>query len=318
MKPDSSPPTDLASSDRPTLLRRRVGRRRRLDGSRLAGWLFVAPALLMYGLFVLQPLFLTIQYSFYDWDGVGPGEWVGFANYARVFTDPDLIGPIVNSFRLLIFFSVIPVTLGVVAASLIHRIASSRFGSTATTVIFLPQVIPLVASGIIWGWLLARPGIVNQVLEAIGLGGIARAWLGDFGTALPAVGMIGIWVLLGFCTVLLQTGMAKINPELYEAARLDGAGWWAELRAVTLPGIKYEIGVCLTVTAIAALAAFDIVYVSTGGGPGRSTQVPGIKIYIEAFLQRRVGLASALAVALVVLVLAVILPVQRLTREDQT
>ena len=130
--------------------------------------------------------------------------------------------------------------------------------------------------------------------------------------------MIGIWVLLGFCTVLLQTGMAKINPELYEAARLDGAGWWAELRAVTLPGIKYEIGVCLTVTAIAALAAFDIVYVSTGGGPGRSTQVPGIKIYIEAFLQRRVGLASALAVALVVLVLAVILPVQRLTREDQT
>jgi raffinose/stachyose/melibiose transport system permease protein len=282
------------------------------------GWMFVAPALIMYGVFVLQPLFLTVQYSFYSWDGVGPAIWVGLSNYARVFTDPDLLGPIFNSFRLLIFFSVIPVTLGVVTASVIHRASAGRFGSVARSVIFLPQIIPLVAAGIIWGWLLALPGLINQMLDAVGLGAISRAWLGDFGTALPAVGMIGIWVLLGFCTVLLQTGMSKINPELYEAARLDGAGWLAELRAVTIPGIKNEIGVCLTVTAIASLAAFDIVYVSTGGGPGRSTTVPGIKIYIEAFLQRRVGLASALAVALVVLVLLVILPIQRFSREDPT
>ncbi|MDH3306756.1 MAG: sugar ABC transporter permease [Acidimicrobiia bacterium] len=269
----------------------------------------------MYGVFVLQPLFLTIQYSFYSWDGITAATWVGFSNYARVFTDADLLGTIFNSFRLLVFFSLLPVGLGLVTASLMHRVAADRFGSIARSVIFLPQVIPLVAAGIIWRWLLSLPGLVNQVLDWFGLGGIARAWLGDFDTALPAVGMIGVWVLLGFCTVLLQTGMAKINPELYEAARLDGAGWWAELRAVTIPGIRYELGVCLTVTAIAALAAFDIVYVSTGGGPGRATSVPGIKIYIEAFLQRRVGLASALAVVLMCLVLAVILPIQRLSRE---
>jgi raffinose/stachyose/melibiose transport system permease protein len=185
----------------------------------------------------------------------------------------------------------------------------------ARTVLFLPQVIPLVAAGIIWGWLLSLSGLVNQILGAIGLGGVATAWLGDFDTALPAVGIIGIWVLLGFCTVLLLTGMTKIDSALYESARIDGAGWYREFVAITLPSLRNEIGVCITVTVIAALAAFDIVYVTTGGGPGHATAVPGIQIYILAFLERQVGLASALAVVLMVLVLVVILPVQRLSRE---
>ena len=111
--------------------------------------------------------------------------------------------------------------------------------------------------------------------------------------------------------------MTKIDPALYESARIDGAGWFREFVSVTLPSLRYEIGVCLTVTVIAALAAFDIVYVSTGGGPGNSTAVPGIQIYILAFLERQVGLASALAVMLMLLVLVVILPIQRLSREDR-
>jgi raffinose/stachyose/melibiose transport system permease protein len=195
--------------------------------------------------------------------------------------------------------------------------ATGRASNFARAVIFLPQIIPLVAAGIIWTRLLSRRGLVNQLLESVGLGGFARAWLGDFTYALPAVGLIGVWVLLGFCTVLLQTGAAKINPELYEAARLDGAGWFDELRAVTIPGIRREIGVCLTVTSIAALASFDIVYVSTGGGPGNTTSVPGIQIYYEAFLQRRLGIASALAITLTLLVLIVVLPIQRLSRSER-
>jgi raffinose/stachyose/melibiose transport system permease protein len=269
----------------------------------------------IYGVFVLQPLVLTIQYSLYRWNGVGPATWVGLANNGTVLSDPDLLGTILNSFRLVVFFSLIPVGLGIITASVIHRVAPGRLGSVARTVLFLPQVIPLVAAGIIWSWLLALPGVVNQILGAIGLGGVTQAWLGDFDTALPAVGLIGIWVLLGFCTLLLLTGMAKIDRAQYESARIDGASWWTELRAITIPSLRYEIGVCLTVTVIAALAAFDIVYVSTGGGPGHATAVPGIQIYILAFVERQVGLASALAVALMVLVVIVILPIQRLTRE---
>jgi raffinose/stachyose/melibiose transport system permease protein len=196
-----------------------------------------------------------------------------------------------------------------------HRVTTGRLGTVARTVLFLPQVIPLVAAGIIWGWLLALPGLINQMLRAVGLGAYTRAWLGDFDWALPAVGFIGIWVLLGFCTVLLWTGMTKLDPALYESARIDGAGWFTEFVRITVPLLRHEIGVCLTVTVIAALAAFDIVYVSTAGGPGNSTAVPGIQIYILAFTQQRIGLASALAVMLMALVLVVVLPIQRLSRE---
>jgi raffinose/stachyose/melibiose transport system permease protein len=158
--------------------------------------------------------------------------------------------------------------------------------------------------------------LINQVLKAIGLGAITRAWLGDFHWALSSVGMVGVWVLLGFCIVLLQTGMTKIDPALYESARLDGAGWFQEFLAITVPLLRHEIGVCLTVTVIAALAAFDIIWVTTAGGPGNSTSVPGIQIYILAFTQRAIGPASALAVMLMVLVVIVILPIQWLTRES--
>jgi len=297
--------------------RRRVARIPLSRGIRrnLVGWLFVLPALAMYALFVLQPLALTIQYSLYRWDGVGPATWVGFANYASVLSEPKLVETLFNAFRLVVFFSFVPVLLGLVTAAVIHRVATGRLGTLSRTVLFLPQVIPLVAAGIIWGQLLSLSGLVNQGLAALGLGDITRAWLGDFDTALPAVGLIGIWVLLGFSTVLLLTGMVKIDQALFESARLDGAGWFAEFRAITVPSVRHELGVCVTVTVIAALAAFDIVYVSTGGGPGNATSVPGIQIYILAFLERQVGLASALAVVLIILVLLVILPIQRLTRE---
>ena len=281
----------------------------------IVGWLFVLPALVMYAVFVLQPIVLTTWYSFYKWNGVGPMTWVGLKNYVTIFQVPNLIGTIYHAFWLVVWFSFIPVGFGLIVASVIHRVATGRLGAIARTVLFLPQVIPLVAAGIIWGWLLALPGLINQILKAFGFGAITRAWLGDFHWALPSVGLVGVWVLLGFCIVLLQTGMSKIDPALYESARLDGASWFQEFLAITVPLLRHEIGVCLTVTVIAALAAFDIIWVTTAGGPGNSTSVPGIQIYILAFTQRSIGLASALAVMLMVLVVIVVLPVQWLTRE---
>ena len=279
------------------------------------GWLFVLPALLFYIVFVLLPLGMSIQYSFVNWNGIGQMTWVGLENYITVLKVPKLLTSIVNAFTLVIWFSFFPVGLGLLAASVIHRVATGRFGAIARTVVFLPQVIPLVAAGIIWGWLLALPGLVNQLLKLVGLDFLTTAWLGDFDTALPAVGMIGVWVLLGFCTVLLLTGMSKIDPSLYEAARIDGADFLKEFFHITVPMLRHEIGVCLTVTIINALSAFDIVYVTTAGGPGYATSVPGIQIYILAFTEQRIGLASALAVMLTLLVLAVIIPIQRLNRE---
>ncbi|PYC68095.1 sugar ABC transporter permease [Micromonospora arborensis] len=294
-------------------------RAHRLRWARAAGtgWLYVLPALVMYAVFVLRPLALTIQYSLYDWNGIGVARWAGLDNYLTVFTDSDLLKIIGNAVILIVFFSFIPVALGLLVASMVRRITTGAFGTVVRTILFLPQVIPLVAAGIAWSWLLSSNGLLNQALRAVGLGGVARAWLGDFDTALPAVGVIGAWVLLGLCTILLVTGMSKIDPALYEAARLDGAGPVREFLAVTLPSLRQEIGVCLTVTIIAALASFDIVYISTSGGPGLQTTVPGLEIYRLAFSQRQVGLASALAVVLMVLVLACVLPIQRLTRGEK-
>jgi raffinose/stachyose/melibiose transport system permease protein len=296
---------------------RRIFRPRKIRREDVVGWLFVLPALLMYTVFVIVPFISTIQYSFFKWNGVSPATWVGLKNYANIFQVPNLIGTVINAFWLVVWFSVIPVGLGLVVASVIHRVATGRLGTISRTVLFLPQVIPLVAAGIIWGWLLALPGLINQSLKAFGLGALTRAWLGDFDTALPAVGMVGIWVLLGFCIVLLLTGMTKVDPSLYESARLDGAGWFTEFTAVTVPLLRYEIGVCLTVTVVAALAAFDIIWVTTAGGPGSSTSVPGVQIYILGFTQRAIGPASALAVMLMALVVLVIIPIQYLTKEKK-
>jgi raffinose/stachyose/melibiose transport system permease protein len=308
----------MTSDKRPAsfMTSRRTYLSKRVRRETFVGWLFTLPALFMYAFFVLVPFLLTIVYSFFRWNGVGPMTWVGVKNYMYVFQVPNLIGTIFNAFWLVVWFSFIPVGLGLIVASVIHRVATRRFGAVARTVLFLPQVIALVAAGIIWGWLLSLPGLINQILKAVGLGAITRAWLGDFDWALPSVGMVGVWVLLGFCIVLLQTGMTKIDPALYESARIDGASWFQEFIAITIPLLRHEIGVCLTVTVIAALAAFDIIWVTTAGGPGNSTSVPGIQIYILAFTQRAIGPASALAVMLMILVVIVILPIQWLSRES--
>lgn len=283
----------------------------------LIAWAFILPALIFYGTFVLVPIGMSIYYSLLRWDGIGKAQFKGLSNYLVVLSESDFLQILGNAFQLVIYFTIIPVAIGLGVASAIREHLGGRFGAAARTILFIPQVIPLVAAGIAWSWMLASDGVVNQGLNLIGLGGITRGWLGDFDFALPAVGLIGAWVLLGLCTMLLVTGIARIDPSLYEAAKIDGASPWHEFRWITLPGLRQEIGVCVTVTVIAALASFDIVYIATGGGPGIQTTVPGLEIYRLAFAHRQVGLASALAVVLMLLVILVVLPIQWLTRQPK-
>jgi raffinose/stachyose/melibiose transport system permease protein len=286
-----------------------------IAGRSLAGLLWAGPALVAYGLFVVYPFTQTVRYSLYDWDGFGSARFIGLQNYRRVVNDPELASSISHAFMLIVFFTVIPVGVGLLCAAALSRVDRGLVGRLARAVLIVPQVLPLVGAAIAWTWGYSSEGAVNQLLRRVGLGGLARPWLADFDMALPAVGLIGTWVSLGFCTVLLLSGVGRIDPSLFEAAQLDGAGYLRELTAVLIPGIRREITVCVTVTVIAALASFDIVYVSTGGGPGTQTMVPGVEIYRLTFLSQQVGQASALGVTLTVLVLAVILPLQWLGRE---
>ena len=294
-----------------------VSSKRSVGGRRAAwaGWLFALPAVVMYLVFEFYPIVTAIQYSFYDWDGLGAATPAGLKNYVRVFTEPQLVSSIIHSFILIIFFTFLPLIMALVVASIVREMKSRFFGGAARTLMFLPQIIPGAAAAIAWVWMYSPDGAVNQFLSAIGLGSVTRAWLGDFTWALPAVGIIGTWLAMGLCTLLLLSGIGKIDGALYEAAVLDGANRFQQFLAVTLPGVRREIGVCVTITIISALASFDVVFMSTQGGPGYSTMVPGVQVYQLAFTENRIGQSSALAIVLSLLVLVVILPIQRFFRE---
>ncbi|RAX20730.1 MULTISPECIES: carbohydrate ABC transporter permease [Actinomyces] len=277
---------------------------------------FLAPAAGLYGWLILGSFVRAIQYSFYDWNGVGEATFVGTKNYVDIFTNASKLVTLLHSFELMVFFTGGTLVLALAAAALTGHVARRRGGDLVRTVLFLPQVIPMAASAIGWSWIYSREGLVNQILDAVGLSGITRAWLGDTKTALVAIGFIGTWALLGITTMMLSSGITKIDQGLYEAARLDGANAWQEFRAVTLPGLRREIVVCATMTIIAALASFDIVYMTTQGGPARATMVPGVEVYFLAFSQQKVGAAAAMGIVLMAVVLLVIIPLQKLSSKD--
>lgn len=291
--------------------------RRRLPRSRYGAtpYLFLLPAFVVYALFLLYPLGKAVQISFYEWDGRTLATFVGFANYIEVLTDEQLRAAFGHALVLIFFFAVLPVCLGLVLAALLIR-AQVRGLAFFRTVVFLPQVIAMVVVAVAWRQIYAPNGYLNQLLEAIGFGGITRAWLGDFTWTLPAVGLIGTWVSTGLVTVLLMAGMARVPTELYEAATLDGAGVIWQFRAISVPSVRAEIVVALTLTVIAALKTFDLVYVTTGGGPGTASSVPSYEVWRQAFQVGNVGIATTVAVVLTLLVFLINVVINRLGERE--
>ena len=277
---------------------------------RRVGYLYLLPAALVYGAFLLYPLLRAVHLSFFQWDGITLGQWVGLGNYRDVVADAGLRAAFGHALVLVVFYAVLPLLIGLVLASILNR-ARVRGLGFFRTVVFLPQVVAMVVVAVAWRQIYAPDGGLNDLLRAVGLESLTRGWLGDYTFALPAVGVIGTWFETGLVTVLLLAGMARIPAERYEAARLDGAGPLAELRAVTLPAVHGEVAVALTLTVIAALRTFDLVYVTTSGGPGTSTTVPSYEVYHRAFELGQVGLAAAIGVCLTVVIFAITFGVNR-------
>jgi raffinose/stachyose/melibiose transport system permease protein len=169
----------------------------------------------------------------------------------------------------------------------------------------LPQVIASVVIGVAWRWVYSDRGTLNQVLSALGIGE-NRAWLGDFEWALLAVGLIGSWVMTGLCMVLFLSGVGRIDSDLYDAVKIDGGGAFREFFTVTLPGLRPELTVAATITIIAALRSFDLVFVTTKGGPGKETIVPGTEIYRLAFRENALGEAASMAILLSIIIFGLV------------
>jgi len=286
-----------------------AGRPARRRGA-LVGLGYLAPALLFYVILLLVPFFRSVYVSFTTWDGISPKEWVGLDNYRSILESEQYRDAFLHAFVLIGFYAFLTMAVALVLVGILGS-TKIRGMVVLRTALFLPYVVTPVVTGVAWRWLLAPDGPVNGALRAVGLDGWARAWLGDFAWSLPSIGMIGTWMLLGLALVLLIAGVQRIPPDLYEAARLDGAGAVREFFAVTLPGVRGEVAVVTVLSVTASLRNFDLVYVTTQGGPGTSTEVPSYLVYQQAFFVGDLGLAAAMGVLLTLLILLLTLVILR-------
>jgi len=292
---------------------RRGGKKRKVEWK---AYLYILPAFVLFVVFLGVPAVQTAQYSLFRWNGIGPSTWVGLQNYAELFTDSVLRSSFLHAGVLIFFYAVIPVVLALFLTAIISRGANLRGMSVFRTMLFLPQVVASVVVATTWVAIYSPEGLSNQLLRLVGLGSLTRAWLGDFDTALPAVGIIGSWLGIGLCLVLFMSGVANIQPELFEAARIDGAGPVGEFFSITLPALRGQIAVALTLTVVAALKTFDLVYITTRGGPGTSTTLPAFEAYNRAFNTGKVGSAAAVAVVLTALILGVTVLIQKIQPDE--
>ena len=266
------------------------------------GALFVVPGLLIYTVFMLFPFFATIYLSFTNWNGVSPErDFVGLANYARMFGDGTAIKAFLNNVVWVVLGTIAPVVLGLLEALLVWT-GSQRGSLFFRTLFFLPFVLPLVVVGIVWQWIY-HPlfGVLNSVLDAVGLDSVSRGWLADPHTALYAVLIAAIWGATGFCFLILHAALQNVDISTVEASMIDGANWFQRARNVIIPQIAPQLTMVTAVTLIGGFAVFDIVFVMTGGGPGNASEVLATYTYKTAFQQNQAGYGSALAMLITIL-----------------
>lgn len=273
-------------------------------GQSWQAYLFILPGLLVYLMFVLYPIANTVFYSFTEWTGFSPPTFIGLENYIEMVNDRDFITAITNNAFFVIFYTIIPILLGLFLTSIMTR-SHLRGMVFFRTGLFVPQVMSPVVVGIIWRWLFTLDGPINQLLVNIGLESWTRSWLGDFVWAPYAVGVVGSWVQYGLAMVLFLAGIQAIPEDLYDAAKVAGANAFQQFRYITLPGLRQQILVAFVLTFIAALRVFDLVFVLTSGGPGKETLVTSMLVYEETFQRNNAGYGAAIAMTMAVIIISV-------------
>lgn len=257
---------------------------------------FLLPALVILGAFVAWPMLSALWLSFTDAAGFGVEHWVGLQNYVTVFTDPDVRTAVVNTLLYLLIFTPTAVVSALVLALVVNNPRLPWRGFFRTT-LFLPFVVSLAVAAFAWSYLIdPQVGLLNHWLSRVGirLGDVLQ----DPTLAMPAVALVAVWKSFGFYFVIFLAGLQDIPASLYEAARVDGAGALGRLRHVTLPLLSNTFAFVLVFAMIAALQAFDQIYVMTGGGPYGHTQTIVMEIYQSGFRKLELGFASALSYVL--------------------
>jgi raffinose/stachyose/melibiose transport system permease protein len=292
---------------------RTAARRLRPDDSQLPGarsrgfWLYLVPGLVLFTVVIFVPFVWNVYLSFTNYRGIKPPEWAGLDNWIKLVGDEKFWMSFQNSIAMIVAMVVVPTMLGLIIAAVLFDLIGKKFGGRVASFLratyYLPQILPIAVAAVVIGWILrADNGALNQILEAIGLGALSHNWLGSPDTALLSIMVVMVWVQLGYPVVIFMAALQRVDPELYEAASLDGANWWQRFSSITIAIIRPEIFVVTLTCTIAALKVFGPVYTLTRGGPGTSTIVPSYYSYSEFFQSQQVGYGSTIATALTIIV----------------
>lgn len=284
--------------------------------------IFVTPALALMAVFIVWPVISAVRMSFYRWKGFGPmDDFVGWRNYKLVLDDDVFLGAVGHNFTIVVLSIALQLPLGLGIALLINR--RIRFRGILRTIVFVPYVVAEVIAGVIWFQLLQPEyGVVDGLVEAIGLTPPEQGFLGTPSIALWTVFAVLTWKYLGLAILLFLAGLQGVPNELYEAAQMDGASWWQVQRRIAIPLIGPTIRTWAFLSMIGSLQLFDMVWVLTGGGPANTTTTMATYLISQGSGRGNYGIAAAASVVLFVLafVMAVLYQVfvlRRDTKEDR-
>lgn len=265
---------------------------------------FVLVPLLAEALWVFWPALQGFYLALTSWDGISAPRFVGLGNFREMIHDDIFRTAALDTALWLLLFGGLSALLGLATALLLQQ--ERRGVGFYRAALFLPVVFSLVATALVWQAIYQPDGVLNQLLQAAGLGSLRHAWLADQDTALYAVIVPALWRQIGYVMVLYLAGLKGIDPVLYEAAKVDGAGRWQRLRHITLPQLRGVNAVVLSVIVIDSLRSFDVVWSLTRGGPYHSSELLSTYMYSTAFQSLRLGYGSALAVVIFLMAFGVI------------
>ena len=280
--------------------------------------LFMLPAVVLFAIIIIIPIFMSSYYSLLDWDGITKGVFVGLNNYKELFTSksagfPKTIG---NAMLLAALSTFIQLPISLFFAIVLGKgMKGEKF---YVAVFFIPVLISTTVIGQLW-LKIYNPdyGIVNAGLRFLGLDHLVHVWLGDQKTALFAVFIPILWQYVGYHMLLMYAGVKSISPELREAAKIDGATEWRIARHITIPLLKPILRICVIFAITGSLKAFDLIYVLTNGGPAHASEVPSTLMVSMIFNRNRYGLGSAIAIMIIFLCFFFAILIRKLFKTEE-
>lgn len=278
-----------------------VHARRGMAASRRLAWLMLIPAAAVYVFVVVWPSIQGAGFAFTDWNGLNPVKnFIGIANFQKLVSDPQALNAISHTLIIAVTITIVQNAVGLLLALGVNAKIKSR--NVLRVLLFAPAVITPVATGYLWKNLLGPDGAFNQVLGAIGLGSLKRAWLGEQNAAIWCICLIIVWEFAGYSMVIFLANLQGISAEVIEASQVDGAGPIRRFWSIIRPELAPSITINLMLSIIGGLKIFDQVWVTTGGGPGTSTETMSTFLYKNAFQFGDFAYGIAIAVILTVLV----------------